>query len=141
MSYVYLYLATAVPFLAIDAVFLTLVMKPLFARHIGAMLQDSPDLGVAAAFYAVYAAGVVYFAGVPALRGMGAGGAPDYGLALLNGAILGLLAYGTYEMTNKATLKGWSWEMVATDWAWGTALTAGSAVLGVWIVAALGLWR
>jgi uncharacterized membrane protein len=142
MPTLWLYLATAVPFLLVDAVMLTLVMKPLFSRHVGEMLLPRPELATAGLFYAAYAAGIVWFAGLPALRG--AGGpefAPDLGTALLNGAILGALAYGTYEFTNKATLAGWSWSMVAADLAWGTVLTAGSAALGVWLVSALGLWR
>lgn len=138
MSFFWLYLCTAIPFLAIDAVMLSLVMKPLFARHVGEMLLARPDLTTAGVFYALYAAGVVWFAGWPALK---AAGGPDYGAALLNGAILGALAYGTYEFTNKATLKGWSWSMVAVDVTWGTVLTAGSAALGVWLVSLFGLWR
>jgi uncharacterized membrane protein len=51
-------------------------------------------------------------------------------VAALNGAIIGFLAYGTYEATNLATLKGWSYEMLVVDVAWGMTLTAMTAVVG-----------
>jgi uncharacterized membrane protein len=57
--------------------------------------------------------------------------------AVLNGAFLGALAYGTYEFTNYATLKDWHPEMVAVDLAWGTALTAVAAAAGVAAVRAV----
>jgi uncharacterized membrane protein len=120
-----------VVFLAIDFVGLKFLLYPLFARHIGELLRPDPLLGVAAGFYALYVAGVLYFAVLPAHR------AESLGLALLNGALLGLIAYGTYEMTNMATLKGWAWPMVITDMAWGAALTAATAVAGYFAARAL----
>ena len=62
----------------------------------------------------------------PALAGGG------YRAALLNGAILGFIAYGCYEATNMATLRGWTWRIVIVDVTWGTALTALTAVIGTW---------
>lgn len=131
MTHLVLYLATLVVFLGLDAVWLRAVMKPLFERHLGDMLLESPKLGAAAGFYAVYVVGIVWFAGVPGLR-------EGWPAALLNGLLLGVLAYGTYEMTNMSTLKRWSWTMVASDMAWGAALTGVSAAAGVLIARALG---
>lgn len=124
MSYLAAYAAVAVLFLAIDAVALKLMLRPLFERHVGDMLLADPRLGVAAAFYALYCIGIVHFAVAPGLE---QGSAP---VALGNGALLGFLAYGTYEATNYATLRGWDWRMVAVDLVWGTALTAGAALAG-----------
>lgn len=122
-----LYAITAIVFLALDAIMLTRVMSPLFERHIADQLLPELRLGAAVAFYLVYAVGILYFASLPAL----ANGTPS--TALLKGAILGALAYGTYEFTNFATLKGWSWQMVAVDLTWGTVLTGVSAWAGVTI--------
>ena len=58
--------------------------------------------------------------------------------ALFGGIALGLMAYGTYEFTNYATLRDWSIEQVATDMIWGGILTGFSAWAGVTIVRALG---
>ena len=122
-----LYLITAVIFLAVDALMLSLVMKPLFQSHLGDTMRDSPMLLPAAGFYLAYVAGLVYLVSAPAMA------ASDPGAALLKGAILGAMAYGTYEFTSMSVMRDWSWSMVLTDTAWGTVLTGGSAWAGVMI--------
>jgi uncharacterized membrane protein len=124
MALVATYAITLVAFLAIDAVGIKFMIYPLFARHVPELLRADMLLGVAAGFYLVYVAGLLYFAVLPAVR------AESLGLAVLNGALLGLLAYGTYEMTNMATLEGWAWQMVAVDVAWGVSLGALTAAIG-----------
>lgn len=125
MSTVILYLATATVFLLLDALMLNLVMAPLFRSHLGDAVLENPRIGPAAIFYLFYVAGILWLVSLPALRE----GVPTQ--ALINGAILGALAYGTYEFTNFATLRDWSWQMVLTDFTWGTVLTAVSAWAGV----------
>ena len=56
----------------------------------------------------------LWFAGWPALRD----GTPS--TALVNGAILGFVAYGTYELTSWTVMRQWHPSMVAVDMAWGT---------------------
>lgn len=135
MTLAALYFATFAVFLALDALMLTKVMNPLFERHVGALMLDEPKYAVAGVFYLFYVAGVLWFAGWPALESGG------WRSAALNGAILGLIAYATYESVNMATLKGWSWQTVALDTLWGGVLTGVSAAAGVAIVQALGLGR
>ncbi len=130
MSLVILYLSTALIFLVLDAIMLSTVMRPLFERYIGDMLGDL-NLGAAAGFYLFYVAALLWLVSWPALSDQG------YGRLILNAAIFGAAAYGTYEFTNLATLRGWSWQMVAVDLTWGTVLTAVSATAGVAITRAL----
>lgn len=118
------YLSALTVFLAVDAVWIRTVMRPIFERHVGAFLLDAPRLEVAAGFYAAYVAAVLYFAVSP---GLAAGSGR---LALLNGVLLGFVAYGTYEATNLATLKGWTYGMLAVDIGWGMFLTGITAVTG-----------
>ncbi|ADO42728.1 DUF2177 family protein [Ketogulonicigenium vulgare] len=120
-----LYLVTAVVFLGLDAIGITRMIQPLFARHIGHLFADPLRVVPAALFYLGYVAGVIYLVSLPALRA----GAPMQ--ALISGLILGLLAYGTYEFTNYATLQDWHWHQVAVDLTWGTLLTGFSAWVGV----------
>jgi uncharacterized membrane protein len=127
MQLLVLYLSTLVIFLVVDAVGISTIIKPVFARHVGDMLADPLRLGPAAVFYLFYIGGVLWFVSVPAL----AAGRPMQ--ALLGGALLGLLCYGTYEFTNLATLRGWSFEQVILDMTWGAALTGGAAWAGVMI--------
>ncbi|MBS1303362.1 DUF2177 family protein [Loktanella sp. SALINAS62] len=120
-----LYAMTAVMFLAIDAVMLSFVMKPIFSRHLGDAMRDSPMLAPAGLFYLAYVAGLVFLVSIPALRDA----AP--GRAALHGAIIGAMAYGTYEFTSMSIMKDWSWQMVVTDTIWGAVLTGFCAWAGV----------
>jgi uncharacterized membrane protein len=132
MQIVILYISTAIVFLGLDTVMLKSVMRPLFDRHVGEMLREELNLGAAAMFYLFYVGALIYLISLPALRA----GAPLQ--ALFGGALLGAMAYGTYEFTNLATLKNWHWHMVATDLAWGAVLTGVSALAGVLVVRAFG---
>jgi len=118
------YIGAALAFVILDAIWLGLVAKRFYFSQLAGLLRDKPDLGVAAVFYVIYIAGVVYFAVTPAL------GARSLGLALLNGALLGFLAYATYDATNLATLKGYPAVVAVVDVMWGTFLTGTAAVAG-----------
>lgn len=123
MQILVLYGATTLTFLILDAIMLTLVMKPLFTTHIGPLMLEGFRAGPAAVFYLAYVAGLLYLVGVPALKTGSA--------VLLPAAVIGAMAYGTYEFTSYAIMKDWHWQMVATDVIWGTVLTAVSAWVGV----------
>lgn len=127
MQILTLYLTTAVIFLGLDAIMLKNVMRPLFETRIAHLLLDDLRLLPAALFYMAYVGGVLWFVSLPAL----AENAPLK--ALWQGALIGAMAYGTYEFTNFATLKDWAPRMVAVDLIWGTVLTGSAAALGVWI--------
>ena len=129
MQVAILYVSTAAVFLIVDAIMLTLVMKPLFSRHIGALMADPIRLGPAALFYAVYVAGLLYLVTWPVLKSGGG--------VLIPAAVIGAMAYGTYEFTSYAIMRDWHWTMVVTDTTWGAVLTAFSAWAGLAITRAL----
>ena len=124
--------AAAVIFLGLDFLWLGQVTPGFYRRELGPLLLDQPRLGIAAGFYLVYVVGIVVFAVMPALASGG------IWRALLLGGLLGLIAYGTYDLTNLATLKGWSATVVAVDMVWGTVLTAMAAGGSYMVIAALG---
>ncbi|MEY3309369.1 MAG: hypothetical protein RLZZ413_3407, partial [Pseudomonadota bacterium] len=109
MSVLILYVSTAVIFMALDALMLTFVMRPLFERHIGGLLLDDIRIVPAALFYLAYVAGLVWLVSLPALRD------GDPLRAAVAGAVAGAMAYGTYEFTSYAILKDWHPSMVAMD--------------------------
>lgn len=132
MSLIVLFIATSVIFLVADALMLRSVIQPVFARHLGDTLYDGGfRLLPAALFYLSYMFGVLWFSSWPALQA----GAPMQ--ALLNGAILGLFAYGTYEFTSWAVMRDWHSQIVMMDLSWGIALTALASWGGVVITQAL----
>ncbi|MGR3416917.1 DUF2177 family protein [Paracoccus sp. (in: a-proteobacteria)] len=132
MKMIILYFSTLIVFLAVDVVGIRFLIRPIFERSIGDLLADPFRLGPAAAFYAFYVVGLLYFVSVPALRD----GAPVQ--ALLAGALLGPMCYGTYEFTSLAIMRDWSWAQVVADTAWGGFLTGLSAWAGVTIVRMVG---
>ena len=125
MIHILLYISTAIVFLALDVVMLKKVMYPLFSANIGPMMLEDLRMGPAAVFYLFYVVGVVWFVSIPALN------VGSIAQAFIAGAVLGALAYGTYEFTNFATLKGWTAQMVMVDVIWGAVLTGTSAAVGV----------
>jgi len=127
MKIAILYLTTVLVFLLIDLIGLRLLVKPVFERHVGHLFADPFRLEAAGLFYLGYVAGILWFVSVPALR------AGDPVAALIGGALLGLMAYGTYEFTNYATLRDWSPEQVIVDTLWGGALTGFAAWAGVMV--------
>lgn len=130
MRLVIAYLATGVVFLGLDAIWLSQVGLGLYRREIGALLLEQPNLPVAGLFYLLFVAGIVLLVVQPAAAN------GDWLAALWMGALLGLVAYGTYDITNLSTLRGWSPTIAAIDVAWGAALTAVASLAGFLAVSA-----
>ncbi|HBS36559.1 MAG TPA: DUF2177 domain-containing protein, partial [Parvularcula sp.] len=118
------YIGAAFAFVALDAIWLGAAARQFYFTQLAGLLRDKPDLGVAAVFYVIYLGGVVYFAVMPALASGG------LAKALLNGAMLGFLAYATYDATNLATLKGYPAAVAIVDVMWGTFVTGAAAAFG-----------
>lgn len=118
------YIGSAIGMLALDVVWLSTMAERLYRPQLGSLLADEFRLAPALAFYALYLFGVVYFAVIEALNTGG------WRKAALNGGVLGLVAYGTYDLTNEATLSHWPVLVTLIDLAWGAFLTAFAAVAG-----------
>jgi uncharacterized membrane protein len=117
------YLLTAALFLALDAVWLFTTYDRLYRPAIGHLLRDGFALAPAAAFYALYVLGIVVFAVQPGLL------SGRSGKAAARGALFGLIAYATYDLTNQATLRDWPWQVTLIDLCWGAAASAAAAGL------------
>ena len=124
MKYFTAYISTTVIFLVIDAIWLGVVAKGFYSKHLGDLMADNIKFHVAAAFYLFYTIGIVVFAIRPALD------AEKISLALGYGALFGFLAYGTYDFTNVATIRNWPTIVSIVDIIWGTFITSLSAMLG-----------
>ncbi|VEF09755.1 putative transmembrane protein [Pseudomonas fluorescens] len=115
------YVATLLTFLLLDGIWLGLLMAPTYRELLGSLMLEKPLLVPAAVFYCLYVVGCVVFVVLPAL---------SWQRAAKLGALLGLVAYGTYDLTNWATLRGWSMQVSLMDWAWGTVATAIACTVG-----------
>ena len=122
--YAITYVTTLLVLLVVDAIWLALVMRGLFVAHLGPLLADPVRYVPAILFYLVFAAGLLILAIEPAIR------AGSLGKAIVLGAVLGLTAYATYELTNHATLQAWPAVLVVVDIAWGIVVSAIAAAAG-----------
>ena len=107
----------------IDALWLSVVANRFYKSQLGPMLLEKPNMISAIIFYVIFVVGVVVFAVLPAVQ------AGDWKVALGLGALLGLVTYATYDLTNHATLKGFPLTVVVVDIIWGVFLTATVATL------------
>ena len=122
-----LYFITLAIFAGIDALWLGFVAPQFYRSQIGHLMAESVNLLAAGVFYLLYMAVLLYFVVEPAYR---RGNIKD---ATLGGALFGLVTYGTYDLTNLATLRDWPVLVTVVDLAWGTILTAAVAAVSVWV--------
>lgn len=132
-----LYGITTLVFFAIDFVWLTVATPRIYQPALGTapdgLLKAQPNLPVAAAFYLFYVVGILALAVFPGLREGALMG------AVWRGALFGLLAYATYDLTNLATIEGWPVSVSIIDMIWGTSLNAAVAAAGYYAGQWLGL--
>ena len=124
MKFLKAFIAIAVVFTVIDVAWISLFLGDVYDAQLAAIMRSKPLAAPAVMFYVGYIAAMIFFAVRPAL------GAGKAGVALLNGAVLGAVAYGTYTLTNHAILSDWAWHLVVSDIAWGALLTAVCSVCG-----------
>ncbi|UUX94401.1 DUF2177 family protein [Aquabacterium sp. J223] len=115
------YLIAALVFLVLDAIWLSTMAQRLYRPAIGHLMGDTVQWVPAVLFYLLYLVGILFFAVAPAQDGGSALG------AIGRGALFGLLAYATYDLTNQATLRDWPWSVTLADLAWGAFVTAAAA--------------
>jgi uncharacterized membrane protein len=114
----------AVAFLVIDIAWIVLFVSDAYEAALGSTLRESPSGAAAGLFYVGYIGGVYHFAVRPALA------SHHLSTALVNGALLGALTYGTYALTSYALFEGWIVSIVVADILWGGFLTAITAAVG-----------
>lgn len=109
-----------------DAAWLTTMTERFYRPSLPGLLREQPSWAPALGFYLLYAAGTIVLVVAPALDG----GHP-LGRVAATGALLGAVAYGTYDLTNLATVRGWSTRVTVVDIAWGALLTTVAATAAV----------
>jgi len=132
IKYVFAYLGAGITFAVIDAVWLTTMTNRFYKPVLGPILAEKPDMKAAVLFYLISIAGTVFLAIAPALK------EGSWTKAAIHGAVLGFVAYATYDLTNQATLKIWPVHVTLIDLAWGTIVTTAAAVGGYWLTQRFG---
>ena len=124
MTYPIAYLVSLLAMAGLDYLWLTNMSAVLYRRDLGPLLADDPKMSVAVVFYLTYAIGIMIFAIRPALA------SADWRAAALYGALFGMFAYATYDLTNFATMKVWTLRVTVLDIGWGIIVTATAASAG-----------
>ena len=122
MTWIVAFVAAALAFGALDALWLGWAGPNFYRPRLGDLLADSFRMAPALVFYTAYVAAIVWFAVRPGL-------ANGLGTAALNGALLGAICYATYDLTNQATLRHWSTTVTIADICWGAFATAVAATV------------
>ena len=120
MTWIVAFIAAALAFGALDAIWLGWAGDNFYRPRLGDILADSFRMGPALVFYTAYISAIVWFAVRPGLAG-------GIGQAALNGALLGAICYATYDLTNQATLRQWSTTVTVSDIIWGAFATCVAA--------------
>ena len=123
MQYLGIYLATFLTMLVIDAIWLGVIAKSMYANAMGGLMSPNPNLWAAAAFYLMFPVGLLIFAVLPQAD------SPVWKAALM-GALFGFFAYSTYDLTNLAVIKDWPVGLTFIDMAWGTMVSGIAAAVG-----------
>lgn len=126
--YVLLWAIAFVLLLIIDMIWLMWLGRGFYVEEIGGLLLEQPNLIAAFGFYALYIAGLVYLVIAPAAE------ADSVIKAVISGAVFGLVAYATYDLTNLAVMKGFTLKIALIDMVWGMVLSAAVSGLTVKII-------
>jgi len=113
---VVLYVIATAIFLACDLVWLGLVARGFYQRHLGYLMRNPVNWAAALVFYLLFVVGLLIFAIKPALD------AQNPLRALLYGALFGFFTYATYDLTNLATVRDWPLIVSVADLSWGVVL-------------------
>lgn len=134
MIYAVSYIIALLVYFAVDVTWLTSFGAQLYKQTLGDILAPDVRLAPAAVFYLLYPIGLIFFAVEPALR------QDSWTTALIHGALFGLFAYGTYELTNFATLRNWTLGITVIDTAYGAIGSGAVAALTYATAPAISRW-
>jgi uncharacterized membrane protein len=118
---------TSILFLIIDLIWLSFSVKYFYKPQLGSLLNEKPVMWAAVLFYLIYVVGLAIIILQPAIK------QNSIVQAFFTGIVFGVVAYGTYNFTNMATIKNWSPYVVLVDIIWGGFLTGTSSALGIYL--------
>ena len=118
------YLAVLVAVVGLDAVWLGVLTADLYRSEMGSLMADSVRVVPAVLFYLLYPLALVYL-----VLWNQPSGWRDAGL---RSAVLGLAAYGAYNLTNLAIVRDWPLGLSLIDWTWGAVVSGLGGSAGYW---------
>lgn len=125
------FLVTLIPLIILDGIWL-FSTKSFYASKLSYLMGQNVKWAPVVVFYLIYCIAIMVLVGMP-------GFLHNYGFlkVFLMGALLGLAAYGAYDLTNHAIVKDWPMIITIVDMLWGTVLTGVVAAISVALVKVL----
>lgn len=127
------YILTLPVFVLFDFGWAFFLMRDFYMQRIGHVLSGTVYLPAGVAFYLVIVFALYYLAIMPGYH------AKSLSMTLINAAILGVAAYGTYDLTNMATIANWPLSITLVDMVWGGIVAAVSALAGYYLLTFFGV--
>lgn len=115
-------------FLFMDALWLGVIAKDFYQKKIGFLMRESVNWIAAAIFYLLFILGLTIFSIEPAIE------ASSWIESFFSGALFGLIAYATYDLTNLATIKGWPISVTVVDLFWGSFIGGSVSVITYFLI-------
>lgn len=114
-AYAWGYLGALLAVGVLDGLWLGVIARNFYQAEMAPVAAEEFKLVPAALFYLLYPLGILTLSLTPAVSG--------WPVALGRSALLGLVVYGVYDLTNMATLKAWSLKLALVDASWGACVT------------------
>ena len=112
MTFLKLYIISLASYVVLDWLWVGVIASNFYKKHSSFLFADKINYVPIIIFYLIYTAGLVFVVIEPNL-----------GKGLIEvfwvGAVVGLMAYGTYDLVNQATIKDWSTLATVVDILWG----------------------
>ncbi len=130
MNYFLTYIVALITLTVLDVLWILVLAKKFYSEQMGFLFSKSINFTPVLFFYPLYALGVLLLAVIPAIS------SASWIEALWRGALLGLVAYGAYDLTNHATIAGWPLTMTLIDILWGITVTSLTSVITYFVITA-----
>ncbi len=118
---------TLLVFIVIDGIWLFL-MRNFYAKQLGGLMTTNVKWLSAIIFYVLFVIALYYFVISPALI------SGDIKILVISAVLFGLVTYGTYDLTNYATLNNWPLTITIIDLCWGSFVSTAVALISFFIL-------
>ncbi|MEI6890393.1 MAG: DUF2177 family protein [Bacteroidota bacterium] len=125
--YLKLYFATLAVFFAVDMVWLVLIARSFYKKHLGYIMSPTINWIPAIIFYILFVVGLLVFVVIPGVK------ENSLQSTFLRAVLFGLITYATYDLTNLATINQWPLAVTLVDLVWGMVLSSIVSVAGFYL--------
>ncbi len=126
MTFLKLYIISLVSYVILDSLWVGVIASGFYRKQLSFLFVDKINYLPIVVFYFLYVFGIVYIILEPNLS-------KNLMHVFVSGLVLGLVAYGTYDLVNSATIKEWSNVATIVDMLWGGFATGLVSVITLFI--------